>query len=417
MKGFFFRRGPLAQMLLLLSLLLGAWFLGSLILTAQPSRAQSENGGPVYLPIVSAPVPTPTPIPTPTPGPPPQFVKNIDLPTAKCPNAAGFNSVSGYMYIVNNYSYNVTVLKDTEFVNDISTGEWPTSITTDPGSARTWVTNLHAGVSVLEGSGQVAFIPRDYEPYGAAFNPVNGYVYVTDLDSKIQIINGKKLLTTLKLTDPVTGKGAGWMRPIVVDPNTGLVYAASWDYGRLYVIRDLEVIDSVQLGWGPLNMALDSVRGLIYVAHSEPNLTYPHDISVVDVATLNVTFVNSSPGNINHARNVAVDERSGIAYITNPDQNNVTVLQGTKVLRKINVGKRPWGVGVNPNDGYVYVTNRKSGSVSILKDGILVNTEEVQGVEPFAIGVDTNHNDIYVVNRGLEFEAFKCRHGSVSILQ
>ena len=51
----------------------------------------------------------------------------------------------------------------------------------------------------------------------------------------------------------------------------------------------------MQLGWGPFSMALDEARGLLYVAHSEPNELYPHDISVVNLATLQVSFVNGSP--------------------------------------------------------------------------------------------------------------------------
>jgi DNA-binding beta-propeller fold protein YncE len=408
MKPDFVGRGPWAHIVAALGLVLSALFLGA-IFAVGSSPAQAGTG-PAYLPAQFVPEPTPTP------GAPPQFVKNIDLPTAGCPNAGGFNTVSGLMYIANNYSYNVSVFHKGEYAADIPTGEWPTSVANDTRSSRAWVTNLHSGVSVLDGGAQIGFVPKDYEPYGVAFNPVNGYVYVTDLDSKIMIIKGTELVTTLKLTDPQTGKGAGWMRPIVVDPRTGLVYAASWDYGRLYVIRDTAVIDSVQVGWGPLNMAFDQVRGLLYIAHSEPSGLYPHDISVVNVATLGVTFVNSTPGAINHARDVAVDVRSGIAYVTNPDKNSVTTLRGAEILNTINVEKRPWGAGVDPNTGYVYVTNRDSGSVSIFRDGALYVNEPVYGVEPFAIAVDTNNDDIYVINRGRQTGTFKCKQGSVSIL-
>jgi YVTN family beta-propeller protein len=320
------------------------------------------------------------------------------------------------MYIVNSFSQNVTVFQNRDYVTDIPTASWPTGISVDPSSARTWVTNLHSGVSLLENTAQVGFVPRDYEPYGVAFNPVNGYAYVSDLDSKVQIINGDQLVTTLRVTDPVTGKGAGWLRAIVVDSQTGLVYVASWDYGKLYVIDGVNVVNSVQLGWGPLNMALDEVRGLLYVAHSEPNAQYPHNISVVDLEKLTVSFVASAPTVRTNSHGVAVDARSGYAYVTNPEAKTVTILQGTTILDNVAVGERPWGVGVNPRDGYVYVTNRGSNDVSVIQRSAVIATIPVQGVQPFAVGVDTTNNDVYIANRGTEPALFECEQGSVTIL-
>lgn len=419
MKRYLVQSRPWVRIVVVPGLLLIIMLAGLSLLFQQPptvSLAQDAAES-AFLPVQLVPEPTPTVSPTPTAGPPPQFVKNMELPAAQCPNAAGFNSVSNIMYIVNNFSLNVSVLQNREFVSNIRTGEWPTSITSDPQSARTWVTNLHSGTSLIEGAAQTGFIPRDYEPYGIAFNPVNGYVYVADLDSKVQIIDGTQIVTSLKIIDPQTGGGAGWLRPIVADSRTGLVYVASWDYGRLYVIKGTQVIDSVQLGWAPLNMAIDSARGLLYVAHSDPNATYPHDISVVNLATLAVTFVNPVPGKIEKARQVAVDVNSGFAYVTHPEVDTVTVLNGTQIVGTVKVGKQPWGIGVNPHDGYVFVTNRDSDDVSILRNGALLSTVKVQGIDPFAVGVDTNTNDIYIANRGRQVSVTQCKDASVTILR
>lgn len=410
MKPYFVGRGPTARQLLALGGLLGALFVGALILFGANPAGVRAGSGPAYLPVQFKPQPTPEP------GPPPQFLQNIELPGASCPNNAAFNPFSGLLYVTNNFSNNVSVFQDRLHLGDIPTGKWPSGVAVDPLSSRAWVANLHSGTSVLDGTNQIAFVPPAYEPYGVAYNPVNGLVYVTDLDSKVQIIRDSAVVTTLELVDPITGKGAGWMRPVLVDPRTGLVYAASWDYGHLYVIRDTQVIATARVGWGPLNMALDEARGLLYIAHSEPSPDFPHDISVVDLATLQVTFINTTPGAINRARDVAVDWRRGLAYVTNPDTDNVTVLRGTQVLGKLGVGDRPWGIGINPKDGTVFVTNRASGTLSILRDGGVLETVPVFGKEPFAIGVDTDNDDIYVINRGVEKAGSDgCRQASVSI--
>ncbi len=413
MKRAFIASGPWVRALVTLNLALISLVAGVLVIFSWPSMLASHaqgEAGKVYTPVQLAPEPTPTP------GPPPQFVKNVPLPKAQCPNAAGFNRVSGFMYIVNIYSDNVSVFRDQEFMVDILTGEWPRGITSDPNSSRSWVTNLHSGVSLIDGAKQIGLVPRDYEPYSLTFNPVNGYVYVTDLDSKIQVIDGAQLVTTIKVADPQTGEKAGWMLSIVADPRTGLVYASSWEYGRLFVIEGTTVIDSMQLGAGPVNMAFDEVRGLLYVAHSMPNAFYPSEVSVVDVESLTVTYVDTLPGQIGSARDVAVDVKSGFAYVSNPDHDSVTILNGTMIVGTIALGDQPWGIGINPNNGYVFVTNRRSNEVSILRNGALLDTVQVQGEEPWAVGVDTNNNDIYIANRGAGDSSSGCRNASVTIL-
>ncbi len=412
MKRFFTKSGSWVRPFAVLSAALIFPIVGVLMLSwrsAPVSHAQDEADT-AYLPAQMAPAPTPTP------APPPQFVKNVPLPYAQCPNAAGFNRVSGYMFIPNIYSDNVSVFRDQAFVVDLYTGEWPRGVASDPNSSRTWVTNLHTGTALIEGTTQSGLVPREYEPYGVAYNPVNGYVYVTDLNGKVQVINGAELVATLDIVDPTTGKGGGWLLAIVIDPHTGLVYVASWEYGRLYVIKGTDVIASVQLGGGPVNMALDDVRGLIYVAHAMPNETYPHDISVIDVDSLSVSFVASVPGQKSIAQDVAVDMKSGLAYVTHPKQDSVIVMKGTSVVARIPVGDQPWAVGVNPNDGYAFVTNRGSESVSILRNGALMETVGVQGEEPWAVGVDTNNNDIYIANRGRRIGTAACKNASVTIM-
>jgi YVTN family beta-propeller protein len=179
----------------------------------------------------------------------------------------------------------------------------------------------------------------------------------------------------------------------------------------------LQVIDSVQVGWGPLNMAIDPERGFLYLAHSDPNETYPHNISVVDLGTLAVTPITSVPDVITSSRDVAVELESGYAYVSNTSSNSVSVLDGPVVIGHLPAGEDPWGVGVNPNDGYVFVTNRGSNNVTVIREGAVVDTIVTHGLQPVDAAVDTINNEIYIANRGRETDLFECRDASVSILR
>jgi YVTN family beta-propeller protein len=362
----------------------------------QPQMVAIIDGTPSYLPIIGKnPVPTATATPV---LPVPQFVKNVPLPNAQCPNAVAFNPTSRYVYVANNFSNNVSVLQDTNFVTNILTGEWPTLFAVDPHSALTYVTVLHDRVTALLNTGVVGKIPDHYEPYGVAVNPVNGYTYVTDLDSLVQVIDGTTLIADVPVIDPETGNGAGWLQPVVVDPITGLVYVASWSHGKMYVLDGTEVEANYRAGWGVKDMAIDPVRGYIYMAHESPNQTYPHNISVFNIQAQRITPISTAP----KSRAVAVDPLSGYAYVSNESSNSVTILLGTRVIATLPAGDTPWGIGVNPNTGYAFVTNRNSHDVTVYKNAARITTIAVQGISPLAVGVDTTTNDVYIANHGRE---------------
>ncbi len=376
---------------------------------AAPPMEPSGGTSTTYLPLIFKPI-----------APVPQFVKNVALPNAQCPNSVGFNAVSGYVYVANNFSYNVSAFKNGNFVTNIAMGEWPTLIAADNDSPLTYVTVLHDEVTVLNGTTVVGKIPNKYEPYGVIVNPVDGNTYITDLDSTVQVANGLTLLGNVSVSDPQgtpPSNGAGWLQPIVVDPNTGLVYVASWSHGKMYVLDGTSVVGNYRAGWGIKEMSIDADRGFIYLAHSDPNTTYPHNISVFNLNTNTFTYIDTDPSSLSGSRSVTVDPLSGNAYFTNPDKNTVTVVKGTQVLKTIAVGTMPWGIGVNPNSGYVFVTNRGSNTISVIRELAVVNTIAAQGLQPFAVGVDTINNDVYIANRGDEYGLFQCRQASVTILR
>lgn len=403
---------------LLLPLVLFSTVIVALWLMSGPSSqaVSGPEGTPNYLPMVRL---DPSPTPTATPAVP-QFVKNIALPNVQCPNSVGFNATSGYVYVANNFSYNVSAFKNANFVTNIPMGEWPTFIAADNDSAITYVTVLHGQVTVLDGTTVLGEIPKHYESYGVTVNPTNGYAYITDLDSTVQVANGTSLITNVPVTDPQgtpPNHGAGWLQPIVVDPNTGLVYVASWSHGKMYVLDGTTVVANYRAGWGVKDMAIDAARGYIYLAHSDPNATYTHNISVFNIATQSFTYIDTDAGSLNNSRSVAVDPISGYAYFTNPDQDSVTVVLGSQVIATLPAGDMPWAVGANPNTGHVFVANRGGNTITVYKNLNVINTIPAEGLQPFAVGVDTINNDVYIANRGDEYGLFQCRDASVTILR
>lgn len=343
-----------------------------------------------YLPVVFGVLPTPTPLP------PPVFAKNIEIPGAFCPNAIGVNEHSGYVYVANSFSDNVSMIFQDNFVGNVTIGLFPTDITSIPGSNRTYITHLTDTpgvdqIAVFDKTAVIDRVPEYFEPHDIIYNPVNGYLYVTDLDSTVRVIKGTGL--NPEIVD-VHLPNAGWVRSAEVDPLTGLVYAASWERGIVYVINGTTLVTQFQAGWGTLEISLEPQSGFFYLAHSEPNATYSQNISVFHRENYTVTPHFTAVRSFD----VATDPVNQLAYVTNRDSNSVTVLAGRHVVATIPVGAAPMPVAVDPTTGYVYVGNHDSNTVTILQNGAFLNTQPA-GRQPFAIAVNTQTHEVFVANR------------------
>lgn len=351
--------------------------------------------------LTPTPSPTPTVQPTPTQSPLPQIVTTMDLPAALCPSDSSSNPVSGHTYIANRDSGNVTVFDGLNLLGYAATGEWPTLVRHQLDTDRTYVTNLHGPVSVFEDGVFVKNLaaapepggPQYGEPYVVTHNPVNDYLYVNYIGgSVVQLMANDTHMSNVFLA-------AGWILENITDPVTGLTYVFSWETGQVFVFDDAAIVETFQMGWGMAEAILDSERGIFYVAHSSPNANYPHNISVFERGDHTVTQIETST----ESRGMALDPVTGYVYITNPKLDTVSIVSGRNLLGNVPVGDEPWDVAVHPTSGYAFVTNQKGDSVTILRNGVLLSTVPV-GNHPMTVTADPVNNYVYVVNQNSEIE-------------
>lgn len=368
--------------------LLGAMLVISLQRQARPAGATDTEDALAYLPALIL-VPTPTPIPV----VPPELVRQVPLPEAECPNAVHANPTSGLVYIANTGSDDVSILKNNLFLKNVPTGKRPTDMASVPNSARTYVTNLtniasRDQIAVFDGENLTTLLPEHFEPHDIIVHPSNGYTYVTDLDSTVRVFQGTTFVTDISLPS------AGWVRTIVADPVTGLVYTASWERGIVYVIDGLTLVDQFQAGWGILEMAIDPITGFFYTANSSPSATYPQNISVFHRDDYTVTPITTAERSFD----VAVDRANGLAYIVNDAENSVTVVTGRRLIGNAPVGEFPTGVAAHPTSGFVIVTNEGSDTITILRKAQVVRTDSV-GSNPYKAAVNPTTGEFYIINR------------------
>src|SRR5437867_70244 len=96
---------------------------------------------------------------------------------------------------------------------------------------------------------------------------------------------------------------------------------------------------------------------------------------------------------------VGYNSRNGYVYVANEGSTTVTVVNGTTVVATIPVGTNPWDVAYHSGNGYVYVANAGSNNVSVIDGTAVVATVPVES-SPISVGYNSGNGYIYVANQG-----------------
>jgi len=101
---------------------------------------------------------------------------------------------------------------------------------------------------------------------------------------------------------------------------------------------------------------------------------------------------------------VAFSNNGNLAYVTNQQGNNVSVIDASsdRILRTIDVGQEPLGLVVNPRTSQLYVVNHGDNTVSVIDTNInRVKGDPIQvGNLPIHAAVNDFGTSLYVVNSG-----------------
>ena len=99
------------------------------------------------------------------------------------------------------------------------------------------------------------------------------------------------------------------------------------------------------------------------------------------------------------AHGVAYDGGNGYVYVTDQASNTVSVVNGTTVVTTVPIANGPAGVAYDSGNGYVYVANSYSNNVSVINGTKVVATVPV-GNYPDGVAYDSGNGYVYVANTG-----------------
>ncbi|MGP8148905.1 MAG: YncE family protein [Thermoplasmata archaeon] len=333
--------------------------------------------------------------------------------------SATYDSGNGYVYVVDQYSNNVSVINGTSLLATILVGSSPSVAVYDSGNGYVYVTNTGNGssensgtVSVIRGTSVVATVTVGPTPYWATYDSGNGYVYVTD-EGCVSTIPGCKLpsgapaeygvgsnVSVISGTSVVATVPVGTVPQFVgYDSGNGYVYVlnqgcfgcygtASWSHGEVSVISGTSVVATATVGFDPYSATYDSGNGLVYVTNgASGNVSVMNGTSVV--ATVPVGYIPLF---------AAYDSGNGYVYVPNDLTGTVSVIDGTTVAATITVESYPYSATYDSGNGYVYVTNSDAGTVSVIVGTSVVVTVNV-GSGDYLV-YDSNNGYVYVPSSG-----------------
>ncbi len=382
--------------------------------------AAAEETNFSYLPVVLSPKIYPVP----------QVSGTITLSGALCPNDAAYNAKDDLWYVLNTGSSDVSIVRNEQWAGNVWVGGRPTAVDVNQTTGYAYVTNLPepappasvlpnanglrpcgdpngagrdpACISVFDGSNRLVQYDARYEPFAVKIHPATGIAYATDLDSVAYLLDGSNLTAEVRLE--TAGDGiSGWPLSIVHDPVTNLTYIMSWELGNIYVMDQTVVTDSFSYrGWGGYDIALDVKNGYFYIANSETDVDGrpTNNISILQRGSQTATPVWTAA----YSQYVAVNQTTGFAYVTNPADQTVTILQNGAVVKTVSVQKdwtdfaEPFDVEVNQESGYAFVTLTNVNEVLVFQDADIV-ARLPAGRRPFAVGTDNVNGITYIINR------------------
>jgi len=287
--------------------------------------------------------------------------------------AAAMNDQTKKIYVPGATLVSV-LLDDRELQPQLTGFESPFGVAANATTNQVYVSSL-AGVAAIDGTVDVVrlFIPVGTSPKGVAVDETANRIYVAVAADPLQ--RGPALVPIDGSTDivattdivflPAPGSG------VVFNPNDGFVYVAIPTFQEVDVINPkpggATLVGRIQnLGKGTYGLAVDTRANRLYVTNRDDNNVSVIDISAPDPGAFKEIArlpVGAGP------EAVAFDASRGVAYVVNTGENTVSLIDDGKlgVFATLVVGPNPKAAVVDPVTGRVYVPTQTDDMVRVIQ--------------------------------------------------
>jgi len=212
---------------------------------------------------------------------------------------------------------------------------------------------------VTASGGEVKVVSLGFGAYGAAFDPSNGFVYISNYYSgNVTVLYG----TNGTVDKVIEVQAYASLGAEIYDPADRSVYVADYSGHNVTVVKGTATTASIQVGSDPSSFAYDPTNDTIFVANYGSG-----NVSVINASTNQVvtSFASYFPDYL------AFDSASNSLYMASEengelDAYNATTYTSVGPPLDIASSVQAGGVAYSPISGYVYVANEYEDSISII---------------------------------------------------
>ena len=264
-------------------------------------------------------------------------------------------------------------------LNGVSVGEQPWGVAVNSVTNKVYVASFaNDRLYVLDAStlAILRVIPVGPKPTFVRINENTNRVFVVTYgNNNVVVLDGAS--DTILDSKPTGGFGA-W--GLAVNRTINRLYVSNRDSGSVTTLDGtigFQVIGSQTIspcggaGSSPYGLGYNPVNAKLYVACSPSGSVNSAAIYQSSSGGLTrLAFLSIGDGGENGGGGVAVNTATGNVFFTNSEANTVSVISGAtdRVIETMPVGYDPFGDGVDPSTGRVFVANRDSGDMSVFKD-------------------------------------------------
>jgi len=334
---------------------------------------------------VAAPTPTPTqpPTPTATPTSTPCAICEYTVSGLSHSKEVAVDTATDRVWIVSRDNNKVLVVNGNNpgtLIASVGVGNQPFDVTLNTITRKAYVSNFNPGgassVTVINMDTFAVLKTISLAPYTeATFIRLNtltnrGYVAIHGAGGVAALNTG---LDTL-LTFVPTGGGAFGL---AVNHNINRIYVTNRDARTISVVNGATnlVVETVPVPFNgsPFVAVVNLNNNRLYVTY-DPDVPYdgPNRVAVYQTSLSGTGEAIADIGVGGGAEGgIAFNNVNNHVYVTNRFSNSVTVIRAdNSIAATVNGGNfaEPFGVGVNPNTNRVYVGNQARDSITVFSD-------------------------------------------------
>ena len=243
----------------------------------------------------------------------------------------------------------------------------------------TLVSDIHLGLSA----------------YNVKYNPINGYLYVTNYfnEDKIYVIGTKNYVSYVT---SINGDKEITFTDLVFNPGNRYLYVSNNDYNGTVSVIDTKnnntLVSTIPVEY-PSAMSFNPDNGYLYVSND-----YNDTVSVID--TNNNQILYTIP--VNNPEILVINPDNGYLYVSKFQDSIVSVIDtnnNNTLVSTIQIGHIIEDLALNPDKGYLYVSNVYDETVSVIdtkNNNTLVSTIPVE--YPSAMSFNPDNGYLYVSN-------------------